>query len=178
MEEEYPQRTPAVHSHVHDRAESDTLTQRVVLTIFALGPCEPRIPRVRYPAVRPSVAAAAVVTPILGITMIATRVVLVTAAGHGISKISFPRVPRYSHAFAELAIMKNWPPSRLAHIFLHFSQPPAPGFAGSAYCSRSTPDLLRASHLRAIRSMDSSCVTESRSLISIHARSWDSALTP
>jgi nickel/cobalt transporter (NicO) family protein len=95
----------AAHTHVHARAKSEPLTPWVLFTIFVLGPCEPLIPLIMYPAARSSVAAAAGVSAIFGVTTIATMLVLVLAARHGLSRVSFPHVQRYSHAIAGLAIL-------------------------------------------------------------------------
>lgn len=95
----------SAHSHIHDRAQSDALTPWVLFTIFVLGPCEPLIPLVMYPAARSGVGAAAVVALVFGVTTIATMVVLVAGACHGLSRISLPHVQRYSHAIAGLAIL-------------------------------------------------------------------------
>ena len=95
----------SAHSHVHDRAKSDSLTPWVLFTIFVLGPCEPLIPLVMYPAARSGAATAAVVALIFGVTTIATMLVLVMGACHGLARISFPPAQRYAHAIAGLAIL-------------------------------------------------------------------------
>ncbi len=95
----------AAHSHVHEGAKSGDLTPWVLFTIFVLGPCEPLIPLIMYPAARSSLGAAALVALVFGITTIATMVGLVMAACHGLSRIPFPHIQRYSHALAGLAIL-------------------------------------------------------------------------
>lgn len=93
------------HAHVHDRAKSDSLTPWVLFTIFVLGPCEPLIPLVMYPAARSSMAMVMAVVLVFCVTTIATMVILVLTACHGLSRISFPHVQKYSHAIAGLAIL-------------------------------------------------------------------------
>lgn len=95
----------AAHAHVHVRPGSEPLTPWVLFTIFVLGPCEPLIPLIIYPAARSSVAAAAGVSLIFGVTTIATMLVLVMATCRGLSRVSFPQVQRYAHALAGLAIL-------------------------------------------------------------------------
>ena len=95
----------AAHVHVHDRAKSASMTPWVLFTFFVLGPCEPLIPLVMYPAARASLTAAVVVSLIFCVTTIATMLALVLAACHGLSKISLPRVQRYTHAIAGLIIL-------------------------------------------------------------------------
>ncbi len=93
------------HSHVHEGAQADSLTPWVLFTIFVLGPCEPLIPLIMYPAARSSPATAAAVALVFGATTIATMVAFVLVACRGLSLLSFPHAQRYSHALAGLAIL-------------------------------------------------------------------------
>jgi ABC-type nickel/cobalt efflux system permease component RcnA len=93
------------HSHVHARGTSDTLTPWVLFTIFVLGPCEPLIPLIMYPAAKSGVGAIVLVATIFGLTTIATMVGCVMAGHSGLSRISFPYAERYSHALAGLTIL-------------------------------------------------------------------------
>jgi sulfite exporter TauE/SafE len=95
----------AAHAHVHDQARSSRWTPWVLFTIFALGPCEPLIPLVMYPAARSGMGSAVVVALVFGATTIAAMLVLVLTACHGLSRISFPHLQRYTHAIAGLAIL-------------------------------------------------------------------------
>jgi hypothetical protein len=58
-----------------------------------------------YPAARHDMTAVAVVATVFGITCIATMLAIVLAAYHGLSKISIPKLERYSHALAGMAIL-------------------------------------------------------------------------
>lgn len=95
----------AAHSHVHAAAKSDTLTPWVLFTIFVLGPCEPLIPLIMYPAAKLSATAVAAVALVFGVTTIATMLACVMASSYGLSRLSFPRAERYAHALAGLTIL-------------------------------------------------------------------------
>jgi sulfite exporter TauE/SafE len=92
------------HSHVHAGEGSDSLTPWVLFTIFVFGPCEPLIPLIMYPAAKSNMAAVVCVATLFGLTTIATMLTVVMASFYGLSRISLPRVGRYSHALAGLAI--------------------------------------------------------------------------
>jgi nickel/cobalt transporter (NicO) family protein len=92
------------HSHVHS-GKPGSVTPWVLFIIFIFGPCEPLIPLVMYPAAEHNTAAVALVAVIFGAVTITTMVAIVLAAYYGLSKISMPRLERYSHALAGLAIL-------------------------------------------------------------------------
>jgi sulfite exporter TauE/SafE len=92
------------HVHIHF-GKSGSMTPWVLFIIFIFGPCEPLIPLVMYPAAEHNMPAVALVAGIFGITTIATMLAIVLAAYYGLSKISIPRLERYSHALAGMAIL-------------------------------------------------------------------------
>ena len=92
------------HSHVHS-GKSGSMTPWVLFIIFVFGPCEPLIPLVMYPAARHDMMAVVMVTTVFGLTTIATMLAIVLTAYKGLSKISIPKLERYSHALAGLAIL-------------------------------------------------------------------------
>jgi len=57
-----------------------------------------------YPAAEHDMMSTAVVAGIFGVTTIATMLVIVLAGHFGLSKISVPRLERYSHALAGMSI--------------------------------------------------------------------------
>jgi nickel/cobalt exporter len=93
------------HTHVHDEASSANLTPWVLFTIFVLGPCEPLIPLIMYPAAKYNVAAVLVVAAVFGAVTITTMLAAVMVSYYGLSRLSFPQVERYSHALAGLTIL-------------------------------------------------------------------------
>ena len=93
------------HSHVHDKTRSRTLTPWILFTIFVLGPCEPLIPLIMYPAAKRDIPTVVAVAAVFGVVTIATMLATVMAGYVGLSKLSLPRLERYSHALAGFAIM-------------------------------------------------------------------------
>jgi nickel/cobalt transporter (NicO) family protein len=87
------------HAHVH--VEGTTrLTPWVIFVIFVLGPCEPMIPVVMYPAVKGSYSTLIVVTAIFGAVTIASMLAVVLGASLGLKSIPLRSWDRYSHALA------------------------------------------------------------------------------
>jgi len=92
------------HSHVHTSEDKSSLTPWVLFTIFVLGPCEPLIPLIMYPAAKSNVFAVAGVALVFGLTTILTMLACVMAGFYGFSKVSFPQLEKYSHSLAGFAI--------------------------------------------------------------------------
>ncbi len=93
------------HAHVHDTGSGKSITPWVLFTIFVLGPCEPLIPMLLYPAATGSWWGVAAVASVYGIATLITMEIVVIVAGHGVERIPFGRLERYSHALAGLAIL-------------------------------------------------------------------------
>ena len=93
------------HAHVHDTGTGASITPWVLFTIFVLGPCEPLIPMLLYPAATGSMWGVAAVATVYGIATILTMEIIVIIAGHGVERIPFGRLERYAHALAGLAIL-------------------------------------------------------------------------
>ncbi len=91
------------HTHIHEKPKS--ITPWVLFIIFVFAPCEPLIPLVMYPAARHDMMAVAVVTSIFGLTTIATMQGMVLSAYFGLSRLSVPKLEKYSHALAGGAIL-------------------------------------------------------------------------
>jgi len=99
------------HEHVHSKGHTHPhhhhathITPWVLFTIFVLGPCEPLIPLIMYPAYKHSLAGVLTVTGVFGAVTIGTMLVVVLAASWGIGFIKLGRVERFSHALAGAAI--------------------------------------------------------------------------
>ena len=90
--------TPRGHVHVHGNAKS--ITPWVLFTVFVLGPCEPLIPLLMYPAAQHSMWGVFWVTAVFGaVTLMAmTSVVLVVLRGVNVVKLG--ALERYTHALA------------------------------------------------------------------------------
>ena len=95
------------HSHVHDEpgAAKRSLTPWALFVIFVLGPCEPLIPILMYPAATSSFLDLALVTLIFAVVTVATMLLMVYLAQRGISLIPMRRIERYTHVIAGTAIL-------------------------------------------------------------------------
>ena len=91
------------HTHVHDRP-ARSITPWVLFTIFVLGPCEPLIPLLMYPAAETSLSGVILVAAVFGIVTVGTMLGVVMLASHGISFLPIAKVERYTHAIAGATI--------------------------------------------------------------------------
>ena len=92
------------HAHPHD-SKIGSLTPWVLFTIFVLGPCEPLIPLVMYPAAKNNIHGAVIVASVFGFTTIATMLAIVMVSSHGLSRLPLRTLEKYAHAAAGLAIL-------------------------------------------------------------------------
>ena len=70
-----------------------------------LGPCDPLIPILMYPAATSSFAGLLLVTIIFAVVTIATMLLMVSLAQRGLRLIPMQRLERYTHAIAGAAIL-------------------------------------------------------------------------
>jgi nickel/cobalt exporter len=91
----------AGHAHVHENSRAGrSLTPWVVFVIFVLGPCEPLIPLLMYPAARESLAGVMAVTLVFGMVTVLTMLATVAIALKGLEKVRLRPLERYAHALA------------------------------------------------------------------------------
>ena len=83
-----------VHRH------SSNHPQWVIFIVFILGPCEPLIPLLMYPAAKASATAVMAVTLVFGMVTVATMLLAVALSYFGLRQLHFPRLARYGHAMA------------------------------------------------------------------------------
>lgn len=76
----------------------------VVFVVFVLGPCEPLIPLLMYPAATHSPAGVLLVTVVFGVVTVATMAAAVTLAMLGLRGVRLGRLERYDHALAGFAL--------------------------------------------------------------------------
>ncbi len=88
------------HSHPHTDQHEKKMTPWILFTIFVLGPCEPLIPILMYPAASQSVGGLIIVTFVFAFTTILTMLVIVTASIFGINFLPVKKMERFSHALA------------------------------------------------------------------------------
>lgn len=77
----------------------------MLFTIFVLGPCEPLIPILMYPAAKNSVAALVIVTAVFATVTIATMMSIVLLSSKGLAFLPMARLERYNHAIAGAVIL-------------------------------------------------------------------------
>ncbi|HOJ05134.1 MAG TPA: sulfite exporter TauE/SafE family protein [Bacteroidota bacterium] len=98
-----------VHAHahvhlagraVHARRHHREMTFWALFTIFVLGPCEPLIPVLMYPAAAASTAGLLLVTGTFAITTIATMLGMVALVSAGLERLPLRALERYTHVIA------------------------------------------------------------------------------
>ena len=92
------------HEHAHVAADATRLTPWVLFMIFVLGPCEPLIPLLMYPAASESSLGVVLVAATFGVVTVATMVIVVLSLAFGLPRLPTGRLERYSHVFAGAAI--------------------------------------------------------------------------
>ncbi len=93
------------HKHLHggkhlDASNARSITFWTLFIIFVLGPCEPLIPLLMFPAVSHSWYVLILVASVFGITTILTMTALVYAGVKGVTAIKTDFVEKYVHAIA------------------------------------------------------------------------------
>ncbi len=94
------------HTHVqkHDHIHKKNITPWVLFTIFVLGPCEPLIPILMYPAAKQSTIGLILVIVVFSVITISTMLGIVLLASKGIKMIPFGKIEKYTHAIAGATI--------------------------------------------------------------------------
>jgi ABC-type nickel/cobalt efflux system permease component RcnA len=111
----HPHDHAASHAHVHDelptlaledprRPARASLTPWALFVIFVLGPCEPLIPVLMYPAAQHSVAGTVGVVLAFAVATITTMLAVVWFARRGLAGLPGAALGRWSHALAGAAI--------------------------------------------------------------------------
>lgn len=92
------------HDHIHKSEKAVSLTPWVLFVIFVLGPCEPMIPLLMYPAAKHNVLGVITVSIIFAVTTLVTMLVIVLLLSYGLKTLPFGRLERYTHAIAGATI--------------------------------------------------------------------------
>ncbi len=87
-------------THSHDSQPRKSITPWVLFTVFVLGPCEPLIPILMYPAAQHNWSGLVAVTSVFALTTIGTMTAVVIAATFGIRFVKLGKLERFSHALA------------------------------------------------------------------------------
>jgi len=88
------------HTHLHEDKVNKKLTPWVLFVIFILGPCEPLIPIVMYPAAEHDYIGLIWVTAVFGVVTILTMLSIVVVSAYGISFLPLGKLEKYAHALA------------------------------------------------------------------------------
>jgi sulfite exporter TauE/SafE len=91
------------HAHPHG-LKTRSITPWVLFTIFVLGPCEPLIPLIMYPAAEESLAGMLLVAGIFSAATVGTMMAVVLVSAWGLRFVNLGSVERFSHALAGAAI--------------------------------------------------------------------------
>jgi sulfite exporter TauE/SafE len=81
-----------------------SLTPWVLFIVFALGPCEPLIPILMYPAATASWGGAVLVAGVFSVVTMTTMLAAVWIGSAGLNLVPLGKLERYSHALAGAAI--------------------------------------------------------------------------
>lgn len=96
------------HHYTDDQGEATDnkkkLTPWILFTLFVLGPCEPLIPILMYPAAKNSTFGLVLVTAVFAIITIATMLAVVLLSTFGVRFIQFRKLEPYTHAIAGATI--------------------------------------------------------------------------
>lgn len=98
---DHPHSHVSEHAHVHDsKATAKDLTPWILFTVFVLGPCEPLIPLLMYPAAKSSMGGMVLVTGVFAVTTLVTMLGIVLLGTWGIGFAKMGRLEKYTHAIA------------------------------------------------------------------------------
>lgn len=92
------------HSHIHLRNKKN-MTPWILFLIFILGPCEPLIPIVMYPAAENNIQGVIIVSMLFSVVTIATMMSVVLAFRLGLSRINLNPLERYVNVIAGATIL-------------------------------------------------------------------------
>jgi len=90
--------------HVHLHGKETSLTPWVLFVIFVLGPCEPLIPLLMYPAAQGNWYSLFLVSTTFGLITISTMVGIVMLVSFGLFRLNTSWMEKYVHALAGFVI--------------------------------------------------------------------------
>ncbi len=94
------------HAHLHSKPESGAgLTPWALFIIFVLGPCEPLIPLLMFPAASASLTGILLVSAVFGLVTITTMIATTTMLVLGARRLRLDGLGRWSHALAGSTLM-------------------------------------------------------------------------
>ncbi len=91
------------HSHIHI-GDRKNMTPWILFLIFVLGPCEPLIPILMYPAAANNISGVILVSLLFSVVTIATMMTVVLAFRLGLSRINLKPLEQYVNVIAGATI--------------------------------------------------------------------------
>lgn len=92
------------HAETHDHVHKKNLTPWILFVIFVLGPCEPLIPILMFPAAENSIGGVILISVIFALVTITTMLAVVLLALNGFSWINLGKLEKYTHVLAGLIV--------------------------------------------------------------------------
>lgn len=97
-------RHQSAHAHAHGAQEvaarPGSATGWAIFIVFVLGPCEPLIPILMFPAARESLAGVVAVTLVFALVTVLTMLAVVAVSSWGLRSVRLPGMERFSEAIA------------------------------------------------------------------------------
>ncbi|HYO22334.1 MAG TPA: hypothetical protein VER36_07995 [Flavisolibacter sp.] len=93
------------HGETVAPTERHTVTPWVLFIIFLLGPCEPMIPLLFFPAAKSSAGIMLLLVAVYTLFTLATMITMVLLGYHGLSVFKTVRLEKYVHALGGLTIL-------------------------------------------------------------------------
>lgn len=94
-----------IHQEEHDHVHKKNITPWILFTIFVLGPCEPLIPVLMYPAAENSTSGMLFIAGIFSLVTISTMLAIVLVATYGLNMVKMGKLERWSHAMAGAIVL-------------------------------------------------------------------------
>jgi ABC-type nickel/cobalt efflux system permease component RcnA len=92
------------HSHVHSGEDTDrqqrSLAGWAIFIVFVLGPCEPLIPILMFPAAKESLVGLVAVTVVFALVTVLTMLGVVALSVWGLKSVKLPKMEHFSDAIA------------------------------------------------------------------------------
>lgn len=88
------------HEEDHDHIHKKNITPWILFLIFVLGPCEPLIPMLMFPAAESNTWGVILVASVFSIVTISTMLTIVILLSQGVKILNIGKVERYTHAIA------------------------------------------------------------------------------
>jgi sulfite exporter TauE/SafE len=94
-----------LHAHVHKTGKTEKVTPWILFLIFILGPCEPLIPLLMYPAMHQDIMGVITVSVVFASVTILTMLTIVLMSVYGLNRLPSPSLNRYTHALTGVSIL-------------------------------------------------------------------------